>query len=125
MRGAALQAVAAQVAEGPEDVVTKVGGWSDNRGNKFALNHLMSTRYPLCVIMMELAAVMVKGGRHNAISQRGSEGVKHHEADDLSSMNMEAFDPWMRLDFDPQSHKLEVMRDYQGCAKQARTTFLG
>ena len=110
MRGSGLKAVATQVAERPANVTTDVGGWTDNRGNKFALNHLMSTRYPLCVVLMELASVMAKEGIRLALKWVPRES--NQEADDLSNMKTEAFDPKMRLDFDPATHAWEVLNSY-------------
>ena len=87
--------------------------WSrgtDNRGNIVALNHLMTTRYPLCVVVMELAAVLAKEGLR--LSLNWVPRTANQEADDLSNLKTDAFDPKLRLHFDPAEHRWEVLREY-------------
>ena len=40
----------------PKNVVTLLGGWSDNWGKEYAINHHWSMKDPLCVAIAELAA---------------------------------------------------------------------
>ena len=60
----ALGVLLSFVAFGPQEpdadttFTTIVPGFTDNRGNSFALNKLMMTQLPLCCIVLELAARM-------------------------------------------------------------------
>ncbi len=41
-----------------QDVTLVIPGLTDNRGNAYVLDRLMTTRFPLCAVIMELAAQM-------------------------------------------------------------------
>ena len=62
---------------------------TDNQGNSHALTHLSSTRFPLCVVAMELAAQMDK--MRVRLDVRWTPRNLNQEADDLSNGKIEDF----------------------------------
>ncbi len=81
-----------------QDATVIIGGVTDNRGNAYVLNRLMSTKYPLCTVVMELAAQMEQ---HNLrVSVDWAPRAMNAEADDLSNSITTAFDPLYRVNLD-------------------------
>ena len=66
-----------------QDATITVGGMTDNRGNSYVLNRLMTTKFPLCVVIMELAVQMEC--RNARVSLDWSPREFNQEADDLSN----------------------------------------
>ena len=75
-------AFAAWLPQRSETHVT-VTSLTDNQGNSHALTHLSSTRFPLCVVAMELSAQMDRLGLR--LDVRWSPREWNQEADDLSN----------------------------------------
>ncbi len=78
-----------------QDTTVVVGGITDNRGNAYVLNRLMTTKYPLCTVVMELAAQMELHNLRLAIDWSPRE--LNAEADDLSNHITSAFNPDHRI----------------------------
>ncbi len=86
-----------------------VGGITDNKGNSYVLNRLMTTKFPLCAVVMELAAQME---RHNLrVSIDWAPREWNAEADDLSNNLTAAFDPIHRINLDLNSVPWIVLTD--------------
>jgi len=71
---------------------------TDNRGNSFALSRLMSTKYPLCLIVMELAVALEERGL--ALSAEWAPREWNSEADAITNGRFEGFSEENRIPFD-------------------------
>jgi len=90
--------------------------FTDNRGNTFALSRLMTTKYPLCLIVMELATVMEQRGL--ILDTAWAPREWNAEADALTNERFEGFDPALRKELDLPGHQWQVLgqllKDGQG-----------
>ena len=68
----------------------------DNRGNKYALSRLQSTKFPLCCVTMELACQMEQSGARLAMEWAPRE--LNEEADRLSNNDHSGFREANRVD---------------------------
>ncbi len=80
------------------DSTVIVHGVTDNKGNSYVLNKLMSTKYPLCVIVMELAAQMEKRGARLSVDWAPRDF--NVEADELSNGVTKSFSDRLRVQAD-------------------------
>jgi len=80
---------------------------TDNRGNSFALTRLMSTKYPLCLLVMELAVALEDRGL--ALTAEWAPREWNAEADALTNSRFEGFSPEMRVPFDMRSYPWQVL----------------
>jgi len=71
---------------------------TDNRGNSFALSRLMSTKYPLCILVMELAVALEE--RSLALSAEWAPREWNAEADAITNRRFEGFAEENRVPFD-------------------------
>ena len=84
---------------------------TDNLGNTFVLNHFMSCKYPLSIVVMELAYELATQLRKFGLEvdlgwiPRG----QNSEADSLTNSEFEGFDPNKRTLMDFEDLKLIVM----------------
>jgi len=79
---------------------------TDNRGNTFALSRLMSTKYPLCLLVMELAVVLEEKGL--ALTAEWAPREWNAEADALTNSRFDGFNEAKRVHFDMGSHPWRV-----------------
>ncbi len=101
---AALEAVAALLAvklflhqwRAADDVSMVMRGLSDNRGNRYALSRLQSTKFPLCGVLMELSCVLEAANIRLALEWSPRE--LNREADRLSNFDYRGFSESRRLD---------------------------
>ena len=95
---AALLAVKLFLPQLPDsgDITMLARGLSDNRGNRYALSRLQSTRFPLVVVLMELACVMESRCIRLAVDWAPREW--NQEADRLSNLDFTGFNPRHRID---------------------------
>lgn len=77
----------------------KVTGVTDNRGNSFIIKKMMSTKFPLPVLLMELAEQMKH--RHLSLELEWTPREDNTEADALSNFEVSQFDPDKRIRIDP------------------------
>jgi len=98
---------------------------TDNRGNSFALTRLMSTTYPLCLLVMELAVVLEERGL--ALTADWAPREWNAEADALTNSRFEGFDEAHRVHFDLGSQPWRVLnellqdgREFYSAAQAAR-----
>ncbi len=80
------------------DVTLQVAGATDNRGNAYVLNRLMTTRFPLCAVVMETAAQMER--KNIRVSLDWCPRDLNSEADALSNGDVSSFTPELRVELD-------------------------
>ena len=71
-------------------MTVQVPTFTDNRGNGYVVNKLMTTRFPLCAIVMELAAQAEL--RKVRMEAEWTPRERNQEADDLSNFLTSNFD---------------------------------
>ena len=91
------------------DTVLSIPGVTDNRGNAFVLNKLMSTKYPLCCIVMELAACMEESNLRIELEWTPRES--NQEADALSNQNSTGFTEELRVPLSLEDEKWIVLQE--------------
>ncbi len=79
------------------DATITLSGYTDNRGNKFALTRLQTAKFPLCLLIMELAAQLEANGSRLDMSWAPREA--NQEADRLADGLTMGFDPDLRIPF--------------------------
>ena len=94
---------------------TVVQGFGDNRGNKYALSHLQSSKYPRCVLVMELSAQLEKRSQRLELTWVPREG--NEEADRLSNGDCRGFCESNRVQFQMQQQKWIVLTDLMAVGK--------
>ena len=80
---------------------------TDNLGNTYLLDRLLTTKYPLGVVLMEVAYQCRRRGlilRANWVPR-----LENQEADDLTNLDFKSFDPRRRLNVDLDSLKFGVL----------------
>jgi hypothetical protein len=68
---------------------------TDNQGNSYVLDKLMTTKYPLGVILMELSCQL--GLRRACLRARWIPRLQNEEADALTNGDFQHFDPKLRI----------------------------
>ncbi len=81
-----------------EDSVLVVPGLTDNRANKYALSHLQSTKFPLVVVLMELACQLDRKSQRLHLTWTPRE--MNAEADQLANGDTTGFSPELRVNMD-------------------------
>jgi len=76
---------------------------TDNRGNTHALTRLMSTKYPLCLWVMELAATLEERGL--LLDAAWAPREWNAEADAITNQDFGKFDKTLRVNFKFSDHK--------------------
>ena len=71
-------------------LTVQVPAFTDNRGNGYVINKLMTTRFPLCTVIMELAAQAERRGVR--MEAEWTPRDRNQEADDLSNLQTSGFD---------------------------------
>ena len=79
----------------------RLQGITDNLGNTFALTKLMSSKFPLVVILAELAAQLKARGM--ALNLEWAPRDQNEEADALTNADYSSFDPARRIQVDVES----------------------
>ena len=80
---------------------------TDNRGNSFALMRLMSTKYPLCLLVMELAVALEDRGL--ALTAEWAPREWNSEADAITNSRFECLTDSMRVPFDMRAYPWKVL----------------
>ena len=73
------------------DATFTLSGSADNKGNSHAITKMMTTKFPLCAILMELAAQMQD--KELNLQLHWVPRDQNTEADELSNFNASRFDP--------------------------------
>ena len=95
--------------------------WTDNRGNGAALNKLMSTRYPLNALLMEMSAYF-KHMRIKALIE-WTPRTANREADSLANGDTRGFDPELEVKIDDTVLTWLVLPDVLEMGKAADDFF--
>ena len=82
---------------------------TDNLGNTYIMDRLMTTKYPLCVVLMEVAHQCRRRGL--CLRADWVPRLENQEADDLTNLDFKAFDPTKRLDVDLDKLGFGVLND--------------
>ena len=82
---------------------------TDNLGNTFLLDRLLTTKYPLGVVLMEVAHQCRRRGL--ALRANWVPRLENQEADDLTNLEFKSFDESKRLDVDLDRLDFGVMRE--------------
>ena len=72
----------------------EIGAMGDSQGGSMAMSKGASTKFPLCVVLMELAVQQESLGLR--LDSEWAPRYSNEEADALSNMNLQGFDPAMR-----------------------------
>ncbi len=80
------------------DATITLTGYTDNRGNKYALSRLQSCKFPLCLLIMELASQLESKGAR--LSMTWAPRELNSEADALADGDYTGFDAARRIHFD-------------------------
>jgi hypothetical protein len=98
---------------------------TDNQGNSFLLDKMLTTRYPLGVVLMELAHQMAK--RRMVLRARWLPRLQNQEADDLTNEEFRHFNPANRipvkledLGFDIMNSLFKAGDDYLAALEKQR-----
>ena len=106
---ATLLAVKIWTKKGQAGVTAMMKAYTDNRGNSFALKKGMSTRFPLTLLLMELAEEMRE--KDLRVDLEWISRDRNTEADDLSNGNWAAFDEKMRVEVEAEKVEWKVLGD--------------
>ena len=101
-------------AEGYEVRLTGTG-LTDNRGNAYVVSRMLTTKFPLCAILMELAEQLERRG--SWLKQAWCPREQNIEADALTNGDYHQFHPDNRIILDPRTIKwviLDVMLEAGG-----------
>ena len=82
---------------------------TDNQGNSFLLDKLMTTKYPLGIVLMELACQL--GRRRAALHARWIPRLQNEEADALTNEDYRHFNMSMRIPVDLNTLPFVVMKE--------------
>ena len=82
---------------------------TDNRSNTYLLDKMMTTKYPLGVVLMELAAQTRLRGM--VLRARWLPRLQNEEADALSNFEFDAFDPKLRIDAELENLPFVLLND--------------
>ena len=98
------------------DAVILLLGVGDNRGNRYALSRLQSSRFPLCCVVMELACQLENSGAR--LSMRWSPRELNTEADQLSNGDTSGFSEDRRINIKMEEMQWVVLNKFMelGCA---------
>ena len=87
----------------------KCTGLTDNQGNKFVIKRLMTTRFPLCAVLMQMAITLASKGLWLDLEWTPREA--NTEADAITNADYSLFDPSLRIDVDWSKFPKKVMED--------------
>ena len=92
---------------GGKNINVKVEAFTDNKGNSYALKKAMSTKFPLTLLVMELAEEMRANGTTVELSWIRRD--ENQGADDLTNENFEKFDEEKRVHLKGSDIRWRVM----------------
>ena len=82
---------------------------TDNQGNSYLLDKLMTTKFPLGVVLMELACQL--GLRRACLHARWIPRLQNEEADALTNGEFHHFDSALRIDVNLEQLSFVIMND--------------
>ena len=92
--------------------ITLGSGSTDNKGNMYLIRRLMTTKYPLNVFLMEIAAQLDK--RKLDLELAWVPRDQNTEADELSNLDFRSFDPSERVAVNLEAIPSIVLHDLMG-----------
>ena len=95
--------------------------WTDNRGNGALLNKLMTTKFPGCALLMELASFMKRRSMKVVVDWTPREGNK--DADRLANGIVDDFTPDLEIKLDSSPIEWEVLPDALRMAREADSEY--
>ena len=110
-----MAALVAVITLGPPDGSSRTRGsvllplLTDNRGNSHALSRLMTTKYPLCLLVVELAATLE--AKQLLLDAAWAPREWNAEADALTNEDFSGFKEENRVPFDFAHHRWHVFDD--------------
>ena len=81
-----------------KDQTLTLSGSTDNMGNSFIVKKFMTTKFPVCCILMQLAETLQKKGQRLSLAWLPRDD--NELADAISKQDFEAFDPALRIEVD-------------------------
>ena len=94
----ALKVSGPQLEDGRRLQTLQLPAFTDNKSNGYAVNKLMSTKFPLCAVLMELSAQMEDKGMR--VNLQWTPREFNSEADALSNFDFRGFSKEHRIGFD-------------------------
>jgi hypothetical protein len=85
-------------------------GATDNQGNSYAVAKLLTAKYPLCIVLMELSVQLQD--RQLWLDLEWTPREQNTIADDLTNEEFEGFGIENRIEVDISKLKYKVMIDY-------------
>ncbi|CAE7301115.1 unnamed protein product [Symbiodinium natans] len=82
---------------------------TDNRGNSFLTSRWLTTSFPLCVVLMDLAAVLQS--KSLMLDLHWAPRFQNTVADSLTNQDFKDFDPSKRVRFDVSQYRGLVLRE--------------
>ena len=82
---------------------------TDNQGNMYLMDKLLTTKYPLGVVLMELATQL--GRRAATLRADWIPRLQNEEADALTNWDFRHFDPAQRVEVDLETLDFLVLKD--------------
>jgi hypothetical protein len=81
---------------------------TDNLGNRYVVSKLMTTKFPLVAVLMEVAATLQEKGAHLVLGWLPR--LQNEEADRLSNGDFRGFDPRLRIRVDIEAYEGLVLK---------------
>lgn len=85
-------------ASAPTRGLMKCGGATDNRGNMFVINKMLTTKLPLAAVLMQMAVMLSERNLWLEVGWLPRE--QNVEADSLTNDDFTSFDPSLRMEVD-------------------------
>ena len=84
-----------------------ITGFTDNASNSFVVDKYLSTKFPVSLVLMELAYQL--GGMEVSLNLHWIPREQNEEADDLSKGRFEKFDPKKRIEVDLEKMDFKII----------------
>ena len=92
-----------------------ISAGTDNQGNHHLVRKMLTTKFPLCLVAMELAAQLTV--RHLDLSLEWRRRDTNEEADALTNECFDSFDPALRLDATKASASFLCMKELEAATR--------
>ena len=89
--------------------IVTIGCATDNQGNSFLMDKLLTTKYPLGIILIELSYQLAR--RRMALRAEWVPRLQNEEADALTNGEFHAFDPGRRAEVKLEALKFGVLNE--------------
>lgn len=96
-------------SDSPRRALMRCTGLTDNQGNQFVVRRLMTTKFPLCAVLMQLTSTLAD--RSLWLDLEWTPRESNIEADALTNNDFTGFDPALRIPVDWDSFPKKVLED--------------